>query len=158
MGADMSESDTRAAYNQDPVALNRRMVEHYRSTGGEMPPPMHGDRIVLLTTRGAKTGQERTTPLGFVTDGSPDRIVIYASNMAAPTHPAWYRNLLANPEVVVERGRERFTARATPVPGGPERDRLFKLFTSQMPGTDAHQQQTSRTIPMVVLEREGTDG
>lgn len=146
-------SDMRDGYAQDPVAMNQRLVEHYRATGGEMPPPIHGDRVLLLTTRGARTGQGRTTPLGFVTDGGSDRMVLFGSNMGAPRMPGWIHNVRADPDVVVERGRERFAGRATILAEGPERDRLLELFTSRMPGTEAHQGMTSRVIPMVVVER-----
>jgi deazaflavin-dependent oxidoreductase (nitroreductase family) len=148
-------SDMRDAYLRDPVAANAMIVEQYRATGGQLPPPLHGSRILLLTTRGAKTGEDRTSPLGFVTDGGMHRMVLYASNIGADRDPGWCRNLRANPDVVVEVGAERFDARATVLDGGPERDRLFELFTGQMPGTAAHQDRTGRTIPMVLVEQTG---
>src|SRR5207249_5005444 len=96
-------------------------------------------------TKGTRTGKARTTPMMYMTDG--DRLVVYASNIGAPQHPAWYHNLLANPEVTVEVGGDRFQATASPT-SGDERTRLWRLFPFPQ-----HQDKTSREIPVVVLER-----
>ncbi|HEY2696236.1 MAG TPA: nitroreductase/quinone reductase family protein [Pseudonocardiaceae bacterium] len=130
---------------------NLAIAQEFRANGGKVA--MFSDReILLLTTTGAKSGDPRLSPLAYVTDGSPDRLVIFASHMGADHHPGWYHNLVANPEVTVEVGAEQFTATASTATGA-EHDRLYQLFTSQLDGTDDHQGRTSRTIPMVVLER-----
>ncbi|HJP80128.1 MAG TPA: nitroreductase family deazaflavin-dependent oxidoreductase [Pseudonocardiaceae bacterium] len=137
--------------NEKLLAMNAAMAEEFRANGGKIA--RFTDReILLLTTTGAKSGKPRLSPLAYVTDGSPDRLVIFASRMGAQHHPAWYHNLVANPEVTVEVGTETFTARASTATGA-EHDRLYELFTSQLSGTDDHQSRTSRVIPMVVLER-----
>ncbi len=146
-------SDTRRSYADDPLAANAQVIAQYRATGGQLSPPFHGERILLLTTTGARSGLQHTAPLGFVRDGDPDRLVVFASNVASPRTPAWCLNLRRHPEATVEVGRDRFAVRATVVDSGPERDRLYELFTSQMPGTASHQDRTQRVIPMVVLER-----
>lgn len=136
----------------DMRAVNKSIIEEFRANGGELSGQLAGGTMLLLTTTGAKGGGPRVAPLGFVTDGSADRLVIFASCLGAPKHPDWYHNLVANPEVVVEVGTERFTAKAGTAEGA-EHDRLYELFTSQKPGTETHQDKTSRKIPMVLLER-----
>lgn len=136
----------------DRTGFDRALIEEFRANGGRVGGRLAGRPLVLLTTTGARSGLPRTTPLGYVTDGAADRIVLFASNLGAASAPAWYRNLVANPEVVVEVGAERFRARAT-VAEGAERERLYGAFTSSFPGTSEHQARAGRRIPMVVLER-----
>ena len=106
----------------------------------------------MLTTRGAKSGRERTHPLAYTRDG--DNVFVIASKGGAPTNPDWYRNLRANPRVIVELGPERFAANAR-VTNGAERRRLYDLQASRMPGFKEYERRTSREIPVVVLERAG---
>jgi deazaflavin-dependent oxidoreductase (nitroreductase family) len=129
----------------DIQAHNRRVIEEYRANGGA------GDRpLLLLTTVGARTGQLRTTPMMFIPDG--DRIMVVASNAGAWRHPDWYRNVLAHPQVTVERGAEKYQAQAS-VPQGAERDRLFDAICRQYPFFADHQAKVTRRIPVVVLTR-----
>jgi len=144
--------DTGPAVPPDIKAFNAALVEEYRANAGKLGGRLEGHTLMLLTTTGAKSGLPRTVPLGFVADGSEDRLVIFASNIGAPAHPDWYVNLVANPDVTVELRHERFTARASTTEG-TEHDRLYELFTSQRPGTDTHQGKTERKIPIVLLER-----
>ena len=109
-----------------------------------------GAPMMLLTTTGAKSGQARTKPVVYSKDG--DRFVIIASKAGAPTHPDWFYNLVANPEVVLEVDDERFPARAT-VTSGEERRRLFDAQAALMPGFADYAQKTTREIPVVVLDR-----
>src|ERR671927_20150 len=103
-------------------AFNRSLIAEYRATGGQVTGQFAGAPLLLLTTTGARSGQPRTTPLAYTVDG--DRLVVIASKGGAPTHPDWYHNLRAQPEVTVELGTETFPARAT-IPQGAERQRLF---------------------------------
>jgi deazaflavin-dependent oxidoreductase (nitroreductase family) len=144
----MTMSDRLEQYQRDPLAANRAIVEQFRASGGR---PAGFSRLLLLTTTGARSGQPRTTPLGYAVDGSPDRFIVFASNMAAPSDPAWYRNLVANPEVTVEVGGDRFPARARTT-RGPERDRAYRALAEQMPVGD-HESKAGREIPVVILER-----
>ena len=131
--------------------INRDVVEQFRANGGQIKEGMFkGSPIVLLTTKGAKTGAIHTTPLVHTRDG--DRYVVIASKGGAPTNPEWYHNLVANPTVTVEVGPEKFEARAT-VAQGQERDRLFNAQAALMPGFATYQRNTTRRIPVVVLER-----
>ena len=122
---------------------NRNVVEEFRAKGGR-------DGLILLTTTGAKSGQPRTTPLVYTPDG--DRIIIIASKGGYPSHPDWYHNLVAHPDATVELGRERFPVR-TIVSAGAERQRLFDQMAAQMPFFAEYQKNTSRQIPVIILER-----
>jgi deazaflavin-dependent oxidoreductase (nitroreductase family) len=113
---------------------------------------MMGFPTVLLTTIGARTGHERTHVLGGFPDGD-DAWLVVASKGGAPTNPAWFANLVANPIVTVETGGEKFDARATPIRSGPERDRLYAQHATVFPGFREYEGQTSRVIPVVLLER-----
>ena len=133
-------------------SFNEKIIDEFRANEGRVGPPFEGASMVLLTTTGAKSGQQRTTPLVYTSDG--DRMVIIASAAGADKHPAWFHNLVANPRVTLEVGTERFPARAS-IPDEPERARLYARMASVMPGFNAYQEKTSRTIPVVILEREG---
>ncbi|HJP76728.1 MAG TPA: nitroreductase family deazaflavin-dependent oxidoreductase [Pseudonocardiaceae bacterium] len=128
--------------------INRRVIEQFRA-GGPIDG-MHRDRLVLLTTTGARSGEPRTTPMMFHRDG--DRVLVIASNVGAPKHPDWYRNLVANPRVSVEIGDEKYQASASTATGA-ERERLWRVLTENYPFFAEHQTKTSREIPVVVLTR-----
>lgn len=132
--------------------FNENLIVEFRANGGKVGGPFTNSPMVLLTTIGAKSGQPRTLPLVYTTDG--DRIIIIASKGGAPTNPDWYRNLVANPEVTVEIGTETFQARATTAEE-PERTRLYNAQATLMPGFAEYQQKTTRQIPVVILERIG---
>jgi deazaflavin-dependent oxidoreductase (nitroreductase family) len=136
----------------NPMAnFNRDLVEQFRANDGEIKEGMFkGAPILLLTTRGARSGATYTTPLVYTRDG--DRLVVIASKGGAPTNPAWYHNLVANPTPTVEVGPERFQAKAT-VADGEERDRLFGAQAALMPNFAEYQRKTTRRLPVIVLER-----
>jgi deazaflavin-dependent oxidoreductase (nitroreductase family) len=111
-----------------------------------------GSPIVLLRLRGAKTGKLRYTPVMRVEhDG---KYALVASKGGAPSHPAWYHNLVANPRVTVEVGTETYEADAK-VLTGEERDRQFVRQVEAMPNFGDYQRRTTRVIPVVALERVG---
>ena len=110
-----------------------------------------GDKLLLLTTRGAKSGRLQTSPVVYHRDG--DRYVIAASKSGAPTNPAWYHNLVKHPEAEVEVGTEKFKVRATPIAKGPERDRLYRAHGDNFAVFRDYPKKTKRIIPVVVLER-----
>ncbi|WP_052711160.1 nitroreductase/quinone reductase family protein [Pseudofrankia sp. DC12] len=140
----------------DMRAFNREVVEQFRASGGQLTEGMlKGSRLVLLTTVGARTGAERTTPLAFFEDG-PGRIVLWAANNAAPTHPDWYLNLAANPVVTVELpgangAVDRYTAVASTAEGA-ERERLLTALAAFNQRMRDMQSQVEREIPLVVIE------
>jgi deazaflavin-dependent oxidoreductase (nitroreductase family) len=134
-----------------PQGFNDRIIEDFRAHQGQLPSgPFTGRPLLLLTTTGAKTGEERTSPLVYSRDG--DHFVIVASKGGAPTHPGWYHNLRADPVVTVEIGAETFRARAT-VMGDAERRRLFDRHAAMNPAFADYEKKTTRKIPVVVLER-----
>ncbi|HEY6101667.1 MAG TPA: nitroreductase/quinone reductase family protein [bacterium] len=125
------------------------MDEFHAKRGKGVAP--WGDNLLLLTTRGAKSGIVRTTPLVYHRDGQ--RYVVAASKGGAPTHPGWYHNLVKQREAEVEVGTERFKVQATPIPGGAERDRLYDAHSNVFARFRDYQMKTPRVIPVVVLER-----
>ena len=127
-------------------------IRGYVESDGEKGHYWRGVPTLLLTMRGRKTGKLRRTALIYGKDG--DRYVIVASKGGAWKHPEWYLNLTANPEVEVQVGAERFTARARTA-DADEKAELWRLMTSIWPDYDNYQQRTKREIPVVVLERAG---
>ncbi|MDQ1721544.1 MAG: hypothetical protein QOI26_1278 [Pseudonocardiales bacterium] len=132
----------------DVKEINRQVIERFR--GGGPIEGMQRERLLLLTTTGARTGQARTTPMMFHPDG--DRLLVIASNIGAPKHPDWYLNLVANPQVTVEVGDQSYQAQARPAEGA-ERDRLWSLLKQNYPFLAEHEQKTDRVIPVVILTR-----
>ena len=126
-------------------------VRAYRESGGEQGYHWRGTTILLLTTTGRVSGQERTTPLIYRDDGEGGRVIV-ASKGGSPEHPDWYKNLQANPEATIQVKDERIAARARTAQG-EERQRLWKLMTEVWPPYDEYQGKTDREIPVVVLER-----
>lgn len=130
-----------------PGNYNQQVIEAFRANGGKTQGP---NRLILLTTVGAKSGKERVNPIAYSTDGA--NLVIVASKGGAPTNPDWYFNVVAHPLVTVEVGTERFKARAR-VTEGEERDRLFAHHADLMPGFKDYVTKTDRVLPVIVLER-----
>jgi deazaflavin-dependent oxidoreductase (nitroreductase family) len=130
--------------------FNNRLIAEFRANDGVVTGAFAGAPLLLLTTTGARSGQSRTTPLVHTRDG--DRYVIIASKGGAPTNPSWYHNLLATPAATVEVGSERFEVRSR-VAEGEERDRLYDRQAALMPNFAEYQRNTSRRIPVIVLER-----
>ena len=129
---------------------NRAIIDEFRANGGKVGGQFAGAPLLLLTTTGAKSGKQRTHPLVYLADG--DRLVVFASKGGAPTSPDWYHNLVANPKATVEVGSETFDVKAT-VLTGEERDRIYARQAELMPGFAEYQEKTTRTIPVVALER-----
>lgn len=129
--------------------LNAKLIKEIRENGGRVSAGM--GPVLLITTTGAKTGLERTTPVLYTKDDG--RIVIVGSQGGAPTHPAWIHNMRANPNVTVEVDGEKFVATAH-IAEGAERDRLFANRVAEMPDFAEYQSRTERVIPVVTLERQ----
>jgi deazaflavin-dependent oxidoreductase (nitroreductase family) len=129
---------------------NKKIIDEFRANGGKVGGRFEGRTLLLLHTTGAKSGKERINPLATVKDG--DRHVIIASKGGSSTHPDWYFNVLANPLVTVETGKETFQARAS-VAEEPERTRLYDKMAEMMPAFDEYRHKTKREIPVIVLTR-----
>jgi deazaflavin-dependent oxidoreductase (nitroreductase family) len=117
---------------------------------------MWGDNLLLLTAKGAKSGELITTPLVCGREGSG--YVVVASKGGAPTNPTWFGNVKASPdvelEVVTDGGTEKFKARARVVESRAERDRLYKKMVKIWPSFADYEKRTERLIPVVILERK----
>jgi deazaflavin-dependent oxidoreductase (nitroreductase family) len=144
--AEIGQDEKSTDYNE----FNRQLIEEYRANGGKVTGMFAGAPLLLLTTSGARSGQPRVAPLVYTTDNG--RWIVIASKGGAPTHPDWYYNLRANPEVTVEVGTESFPARAT-ITTGAERQRLFDQMAARMPNFAEYQRNTVRQLPVIVLER-----
>jgi deazaflavin-dependent oxidoreductase (nitroreductase family) len=125
-------------------------VRVYRETAGERGYHWRGTTILLLSTKGRKSGESRTTPLIHRTDG--ERWVIVASKGGTPENPAWYENLKADPEAEIQVQGERIPVRASTAEG-EERARLWSLMSEVWPAYDEYQARTDREIPVVILTR-----
>jgi deazaflavin-dependent oxidoreductase (nitroreductase family) len=129
--------------------MNEPVIAEFRANAGRVSRRYP---VLLLTTIGGRTGQPRVTPLNFSVDG--DRLVVIASKGGSATHPAWYRNLVANPEVTIELGAETFRARASTA-DEPERTRLFDQQARLMSFFDGYRRRVqARQIPVVIFEAD----
>jgi deazaflavin-dependent oxidoreductase (nitroreductase family) len=142
---------TLAGHMSDANDWNRQIIEEFRQNGGKVGGRFEGAPMLLLHTTGAKSGVERVNPLVYkALDGG--RQVIFASKGGAPTHPDWYRNLVANPDVSIEVGTETIARRAR-VATGEERERIWSEQKTEMPGFAEYEKTAGdREIPVVVLE------
>ena len=134
----------------EPNDFNTQIIEEFRANDGIVGGPFEGAPLLLLTTKGAKSGQARVAPMMYRPEG--ERMFVFASKAGAPTNPDWYHNLVADPEVTVEVGAERFGARASVVTG-PERDRIYAAHAAAYPGFAEYQEKTDRIIPVVEVKR-----
>ncbi|MGC8628319.1 MAG: nitroreductase family deazaflavin-dependent oxidoreductase [Acidimicrobiales bacterium] len=128
---------------------NRQVIEEFRSNGGKVGGNFAGAPLLLLHTVGARSGKERVNPMMYQNLGD-GRVAVFASKAGAPTHPDWYRNLLANPEVTAEigTGLRRFLARtATPA----EQEPIWAKQKQHYPGFAEYEAKTDRQIPVVIL-------
>jgi deazaflavin-dependent oxidoreductase (nitroreductase family) len=120
----------------------------YRWSDGRLGGRLRGGPVLLLTTTGRKTGQERTWPLSYLPAG--DEVVLIASAHGSPTQPAWYRNLRVYPLVRVQQGGTVRTM-SSRVAQGVERARLWEHFVAQYPVAADYQRNAGRELPVVLL-------
>ena len=130
--------------------FNKNLIADIRAHGKPTGGPFLGREVLILSTKGARSGEDRETPLVYTRDG--DRYVIVASKGGAPTNPHWFHNLRAHPEVTVETGGEKFKARAKVI-DDDEYERLYQHHASINPGFHEYRTKTTRKIPVIVLER-----
>ena len=131
---------------------NKKIIEEFRANEGKVGGYFENMTLLLLHTTGAKSGLPRLNPAAYTEDGN--RLVIIASKGGADSHPDWYYNVIANPNVTIEVGTEKYDAVAT-VAEEPERTRLYDQMASQYPGFEEYRQNTSRIIPVIRLKRKG---
>lgn len=136
----------------DDDLFGQAHVRAYRETNGERGYNWRGTTILLLTTKGRLSGEDRTTPLIFRDDGAGEGWVVVASKGGSPDHPGWYKNLEANPEATVQVKGDRIPVRAEAASGN-ERARLWRRMTEVWPDYDQYQERTDRQIPVVVFRQ-----
>ena len=133
----------------------RNLIADMRAHGGRPSAASGwaaGKSFLILTSKGAKTGEDRVAITTYHMDG--DRWVIAASKSGADVNPGWYYNLKAHPETTIEVDNEVLRVRATEATGA-ERDRLWNDHVAALPEFGEYPKKTSRVIPMFVLERVG---
>jgi deazaflavin-dependent oxidoreductase (nitroreductase family) len=131
--------------------FNRNLIADLRAHGGKATSgPFHGRDVLILTTKGAKSGEARENPVVYTRRG--EHYVIVASKGGAPTHPSWYHNLLKHPDVTVEVLGEKFKARAH-VADDDEYETLYQRHADINPGFHDYRKKTTRKIPVIVLDR-----
>jgi deazaflavin-dependent oxidoreductase (nitroreductase family) len=132
----------------DQLAYNRQLISEFRADGGAS---MGNRPLLLLTTRGRRSGSPRTSPMMYVRAASDDRLLVVASNAGAAAHPSWYLNLVATPSVTVELPGSTFEAVATPL-SGADYSREWSIIKEKFPFFAEHEEKTSgRQIPVVAL-------
>jgi deazaflavin-dependent oxidoreductase (nitroreductase family) len=136
------------------MSWNENIIEEFRTNEGRVGGGFTGATLLLLHTKGRKTGTERVNPLAYLPDDG--RWVVFGSKGGAPADPDWVRNLAANPDVTIEVGTETIPVRATKIlRDEPERDELYSRQVARMGGFGEYEEKTKgiRTIPVIVLER-----
>ena len=130
--------------------VNQPFIDEFRANQGQVGGFFEGKPLILLTTTGGRSGLSRTSLMTYSIDaGDP---IVTAANGGRPTHPGWYHNLVADPEVTVELPGEMFRARAI-VTEGAERDRLFAVRAQERPNFAMWQRETDRQFPVIRLRR-----
>lgn len=133
------------------MLYGKEHVDRYLATDGEEGHDWQGGTSTLiLTTTGRRTGEPRDKPLIYGRDG--DSYVVVASYGGADEHPAWYRNLVEDPTVLVQVRGDRFTAKARTATA-EEKARLWPVMVEAWPAYDGYQRKTDRDIPVVILAR-----
>lgn len=143
------ESSTQSAVDATN-AWNATIITEFRANEGKVGGPFEGSPVLLLHTTGARTHTERTNPMMYLSEA--DSVYVFASKAGADTNPDWFHNLVAEPHVTVEMGKEKFKATARPVVG-EERDRIYAIQALRYPGFAEYQAKTTRVIPVVELVR-----
>ena len=134
----------------DPQDWNTKIIQEFRANGGKVGGQFEGAPLLLLTTTGRRSGAPRTSPMMYLDDGQ-GRWLVFASKAGAPTHPDWFLNLQANPQVSVEIGDRSGVPATAVVLEGAERDRWYNEQASRYPGFAEYQDKTDRVIPVVAL-------
>ncbi len=134
--------------DQSMSDFNRQIIDEFRANNGKVGGPFEGANMVLLHTTGAKSGQPRVNPVVYRPVG--DDLAVFASAAGAHSHPAWFHNLKADPEVTIELGGETLTAVAREATGA-ERDEIWEAQKADAPGFAEYEAKTDRTIPVVLL-------
>jgi len=131
-------------------SFNNSIADEFRANGGKVGGQFANSDLLLLTTTGAKTGQQRVSPLAYFRVGG--KLIIIGSFAGSPVNPAWVHNLRANSRAHIEVGTDAFAVTARELPPA-EREELFGEITAAAPGFAEYQSKTSRVIPLFELQR-----
>jgi deazaflavin-dependent oxidoreductase (nitroreductase family) len=134
---------------------NAQVIEQFRANHGHVGGDFEGSPMILLHHRGRRTGAERVSPVMYLEDDAdPDTIYVFASKAGAPTHPEWYRNLMAAGRGRIEIGDDEYDVDVTELTGA-ERERIFAEQAGRYPGFAEYAEKTAgiRTIPVLALRR-----
>jgi deazaflavin-dependent oxidoreductase (nitroreductase family) len=132
-----------------PADFNAKVIDEFHATGGRVGGMFEGMPLLLLHHTGAKTGASRVNPLAYQADDG--RYVVFASKAGAPTHPDWYHNLKAHPDVTIEVGTNTIDAVASEA-SGEERERLYSTQAARVPQFAEYEKQAAgRVIPVMIL-------
>ena len=142
-----------AEYIPSPTEWVRNQVELYESSGGTEGTSLNGLAVIIVTNKGRKTGAIRKTPLMRVADG--DNYVLVASRGGAPTHPVWYYNLQADPNVEIRDGVDVHSMKVREVEDSAERQHLWDIAVEAFPPYQEYQDKTDRSIPVFIAEPAG---
>lgn len=138
----------------DDQSFEDALIADMRAHGGAVTQgPLAGHPLLIMTTRGARSGAPRRSILTLSRDGTD--YIVAGTDSGAPAPPAWVHNVRAHPDVLVETGNETFEATAEVVPDGPERDRLWDQHVAALPHFAPYPAQAGRVIPMVRIRRLG---
>ena len=129
---------------------NTAIIAEFRANAGKVGGPFEGAPMLLLHAVGRKSGQERVNPMVYQAVG--EHWAVFGSKAGAPTHPDWYLNLVAKPDVSIEVGTETIPVKARTAEGD-EREQIWTAQKARMPGFADYETKTTREIPVVVLER-----
>ncbi|HEY3998387.1 MAG TPA: nitroreductase family deazaflavin-dependent oxidoreductase [Candidatus Xenobia bacterium] len=130
--------------------MNPKVMDEFRANSGQVGGMFAGFPLLILTVIGRKSGQAREVPLVYFEDGG--HVYIIASKGGYPEHPIWFDNLVAHPDVTIERGTDKYKARAV-ILEGAERDGIFAKVGAAMPNFAEYQAKTTRKIPVIRLDR-----
>lgn len=129
---------------------NSKIIEEFRSNHGIVGGWFEGMKLLIMTTKGAKSGKESLIPVAY--SMYDENYVVVASKAGAPTNPSWYYNLLANPEITIEVGDEKIKVHAVNT-NGKEREKLFNHHAKQYPTFNDYKAKTTRVIPVLILKQ-----
>ncbi len=130
------------------MSWNAPIIAEFRKSHGKVGGNFEGAPLLLLHTRGRRSGKSRVNPVMYLRDG--DRYLVFATKAGADTNPDWYHNLKAHPDIEIEVGDETVEVRAEEATG-PERDRLYARQSSLYPAFAQYERQTKRVIPVIAL-------
>jgi deazaflavin-dependent oxidoreductase (nitroreductase family) len=129
---------------------NMKIIEEFRANDGRVGGPFEGMSLLLLHTKGARSGAERVNPLAYQRLGARS-VAVFASKGGAPHNPDWYHNVVANADATIEIGDKTRPVRAR-VASAEERGPIWEKQKADYPGFAEYEQKTERTIPVVVLD------